>query len=423
MNFDKLIENPVDESPVDRGWGEGPSARYEALAARFRGLFADIRAGAIERELNRGLLHEPVRALATAGFTALRVPEEYGGAGASLPELFQLLVELGQADSNVVQAIRAHLGFVETVLNSSRREWRAHWLRQLASGVLVGPGRSESGEVAQGKYTTRLEQQGGEWRLNGTKFYSTGALYSDWIDVGAHGVDGTAYVVLVRRDDPGVEPLDDWNGFGQRLTSSGTTHYRNVLVAPEQVRLDEERFAYYQAFYQLTHLANAAGIGRAISDETARAVRERTRSFSHGNADVVRHDAQVLDVVGKLRSSAYSAGALVQANAKALERAWQAAQSGDAQRLAHARAIADLEIAQSQDWVFELIIDAAGRLFDALGASSTLTPLGLDRFWRNVRTLATHNPKIYKNRIAGDFAVNGTPAPDQWKIGVVQAAA
>ena len=64
------------DNPIDSGWGEGPSARYDALAGRFRGLFAQIRAGAIERELSRGLLHEPVRALAAAGFTALRVPEE-----------------------------------------------------------------------------------------------------------------------------------------------------------------------------------------------------------------------------------------------------------------------------------------------------------------------------------------------------------
>ncbi|THT99622.1 monooxygenase [Lampropedia puyangensis] len=407
---------------IELGWGEGPSERYESLANRFRGLFSDIRASAVERETQRILPHDQVRTLAKAGFTALRVPIEFGGSGATLPELFNLLIELGEADSNVVQAIRAHLGFVEGLLNSKRTAWRAHWFARVVAGDLVGPGRSETGEVTQGQYATRLVQRAGAWILNGTKFYSTGALYADWIDVGAHGEDGTAYVVLVQRDAVGVEPQDDWNGFGQRLTSSGTTHYRNVAVNPEHIRLDEERPAYYQAFYQLVHLATAVGIGRAISRETAQAVRERTRSFSNGNAARVRDDAQILEVVGKLRSSAYSTGAIVLHTAKSIERVWQAAQAGDAPALQQARAIADLEIAQSQDLVFELIIDAAGRLFDALGASSTLTPLALDRFWRNVRTLATHNPKIYKNRIAGDFAVNGTPAPDQWKIGVVNSA-
>lgn len=405
---------------IASGWGEAPSARYETLARRFRGLLNEIRASAAEREVRRILPHDHVRALASAGFTALRVPQEYCGSGSTLPELFHLLIELGEADSNVAQSLRSHLGFVEQVLNAPRSPWREAWLQRIAQGTLIGPGRSESGDVEQGKRATQLLQIDGRWILRGTKFYSTGVLYADWIDVGATAADGTAQVVLVPRHAPGVEPLDDWNGFGQRLTSSGTTHYRDVEVDSAQIRPDDQRFAYYQTFFQLVHLANAAGIGRAISRETAQAVRERTRSFSNGNAPLVRDDPQVLEVVGRLRAAAYSAGAIVQHNARAIERVWQAAQGDDAAALAQARAIADLEIAQAQGIVFQLVLDASTELFDALGASSTLVPLALDRFWRNVRTLATHNPSIYKTRIAGDFAVNGTPAPDQWAIGVVR---
>lgn len=412
----------TDDVQITAGWGQPPSSRYEALAHRFRPIFDDIRAGAIEREVQRILPHAQVRALARAGFTALRVPVEDGGSGATLPELFNLLIELGEADSNVVQALRSHLGFVEQVLNTRPGEWRSAWLERIAKGTLVGPGRSESGQVEQGKRSTQLLRQDGRWILRGTKFYSTGVLYADWIDVSASAADGKAYAALVERGAPGVDALDDWNGFGQRLTASGTTHYRDVEVDAAQLRPDEERFAYYQAFFQLVHLANAAGIGRALSRETAQAVRERTRSFSNGNADRVRDDPQVLEVVGRLRTAAYAAGALALRNAEAVERTWQAYQLGDAAALEQARATADLEIAQAQDLVFELVQNAATQLFDALGASATLAPLALDRFWRNVRTLATHNPRIYKTRIAGDFAVNGRPAPDQWTIGVAGPA-
>ena len=416
-----LIKAPdmTNTLQISSGWGEGPSARYEALAGRYRELFARIRAGAIEREVSRGLPREAIAELTRTGFTALRVPEAHGGAGATLPELFNLLIELGEADSNVVQAIRAHLGFVEHVLNSPRTEWREGWLRRLGNGTLVGPARSEAGDVEQGRYATHLSQRNGRWRLNGTKFYSTGALYADWIDVGAIGPDGTVQVALVPRAAPGVEIVDDWNGFGQKLTASGTAHFHDVEVAPDQIRSDQEKFVYYQAFYQLVHLANVAGIGRALSGETADAVRVRTRSFSHGNASLVRADPQVLEVVGRLRAAAYGAGAISLQNARALERVWQAVQAGDADLIRHAREIADLEIAQAQSTVFGLVLEASTGLFDALGASSTLVPQGLDRFWRNVRTLANHNPRIYKTRIAGDFAVNGVAAPDQWTIGVV----
>lgn len=407
-------------SSIKTGWGEDPTPRYDALARPFRPLFDEIRAGAIERELERILPGTEVRRLAEAGLTALRVPKEYGGGGASLPELFGVLAELGEADSNLVQSIRAHLGFVEVVLNSPRKAWREKWLRRIADGALIGPGRGETGEVRQGALDTRLSQRDGKWYLDGTKFYSTGLYYADWADVGTTGDDGKSYAVLVSARSEGVDIKDDWNGFGQRLTSSGTTVYKNVVVDADEIRLDEEKFPYSQAFFQLVHLATLTGIGRAASSETAAAVRGRARSFSNGNAARVKHDPQILEIVGRIRSAAYTSGAIVQLTARALERVWQAARTGDAAAVEDARAIADLEIAQSQSIVIDLILKASSEIFDALGASSTLASNGLDRFWRNARTLATHNPRVFKDRIAGDFAVNGVPAPGQWKIGVVQ---
>ena len=41
----------------------------------------------------------------------------------------------------------------------------------------------------------------------------------------------------------------------------------------------------------------------------------------------------------------------------------------------------------------------------------------LDRHWRNARTAASHNPWIYKARIVGDWAVNGTEPLYVWQIG------
>jgi hypothetical protein len=52
-----------------------------------------------------------------------------------------------------------------------------------------------------------------------------------------------------------------------------------------------------------------------------------------------------------------------------------------------------------------------------LGASSAARNLALDRYWRNARTITNHNPRVYRDRIVGDFAVNGTPPPGQYRIG------
>ncbi len=403
---------------IDAAWGAGPTPGYEQLAARFRPLFASLREGAIERERQRRLPIDELAQLKTSGFTAVRVPQAYGGSGISLPELTNLLIELGEADSNLVQALRGHFGFTESILNSRDEARRELWLERLGRGETVGPATGEVGQALQAQQGSRLYLDGEQWRIDGTKFYTTGCLYSDWIDVTVSDYDGKRMFVTVRRTDPGVEVIDDWNGFGQTLTASGTTHLRGVAVDPRNILSNEERFQYSPAFYQLFHLANLAGIGRALSGEVATAVGQRTRSFSHGNGPRVAHDPQVLQVVGSLRGAAYSAGAIVLKTAEAVQRAYVASLSGDTEALEQAVNIAELEIAQAQTIVTDLIVDASSRLFDALSASATLRPHGLDRFWRNARTLASHNPRIYKDRIVGDFAVNGTPPPPQWKIGI-----
>jgi len=70
--------------------------------------------------------------------------------------------------------------------------------------------------------------------------------------------------------------------------------------------------------------------------------------------------------------------------------------------------------------VTSLILDASTVLFDALGASAARRGHGLDRHWRNARTIASHNPRIYHDRIVGDFAVNGTIPGPQAGVGVAR---
>jgi alkylation response protein AidB-like acyl-CoA dehydrogenase len=403
---------------INAAWGAGPSADYEQLAERFRPLFATLREGAVARELERRLPFEEIQLLKASGFTALRVPKAFGGSGVSIPELTNLLIELGEADSNLVQALRGHLGFTESVLNSPNEARRNLWLERIGRGETVGPATGEVGQTPQSQLSSRLYLDGEQWRIDGEKFYTTGSLYSDWIDVAVSDHDGKRVFVTVRRDAHGVEVVDDWNGFGQTLTASGTAYFRQVAVDPRNIVSNEERFQYSPAFFQIIHLANLAGIGRALSGEVANAVAKRTRSFSNGNSSRVAQDPQVLQVVGSLRAAAYSAGAIVLKNAEAIQRAYEAGAHGDAEKLKQAVDIAELEIAQSQTIVSDLVIDASSRMFDAVSASATLRPNGLDRFWRNARTLASHNPRIYKDRIVGDFAVNGTPPPAQWKIGI-----
>ncbi|KAA6167243.1 acyl-CoA dehydrogenase family protein [Pseudomonas veronii] len=391
---------------------------YAALAARFRPIFARIAEGAVERERTRALPFEPIKWLKQAGFGAVRVPVEFGGAGASLPQLFQLLIELAAADSNVTQALRGHFAFVEDRLNAQAFSPQNAWFGRFVAGELVGNAWTEVGDVKIGQVITRISRQGEQWVANGTKFYSTGSLFADWIDLYAQRDDtGADVIAAVRVQQPGVRQSDDWDGFGQRTTGSGTSVFENAVVEDDHLIDFSTRFKYQTAFYQLTLLAVLVGSGQAAVREVAQQVRVRTRVFSHGNAAAVRDDAQVQQVVGKASAQVYTAEAATLRAAQASQRAYVAHFAKDAQAEREANIAAELESAQAQVVIADLVLRATSDLFNALGASAARTSLQLDRHWRNARTAASHNPLIYKERIIGDWEINGTEPPYVWQIG------
>ncbi|MGF6573422.1 alkylation response protein AidB-like acyl-CoA dehydrogenase [Paraburkholderia sp. GAS333] len=414
MTFDRSA--PPAGFVIGDAWGHGTThASQAALPAPALEILRRIRSGSVERELERRLPNEEIGWLRNAGLTALRVPKEYGGHGIGLADFFDFLIKLSEADSNLTQALRAHFGYVEHILTSSP-ERRDVWLPRLAGGAIVGAAWSETGDARQERFSTRLTREAGGWRLNGAKFYTTGSLFADWIHVGASGAQGEPVAVTIDRHAPGVEVVDDWDGMGQRLTASGTSRFTDTPVDPAEIVSEAAPFSYSEAYYQLVHLATLAGIGRAAATDAAAAVAARKRSYSHAPAARPADDPQVLQVIGRLRAHAYSAGAIVAQAARALERAANA-DSGATGNAVALTIEAELEIWQAQTVVSQLILDATAEVFDALGASATLRSAGLDRYWRNARTITSHNPRVYKDRIVGNFAVNGALPPGQWRIG------
>ncbi|GAA3584755.1 acyl-CoA dehydrogenase family protein [Gibbsiella greigii] len=393
-------------------------ADYAQLAQRFRPIFARIAAGALERELTRTLPYEPIRWLKEAGFGTLRIPREKGGYGASLPQLFELLTELAEADSNLPQALRAHFAFVEDRLNQPDSPQRDRWFSRFLDGELVGSGWTEIGAVQLGQVITMVTPHEGAWRLNGEKFYSTGSLFSDWIDVYAERSDnGGAVIAIVNVNQDAVERDDDWDGFGQRTTGSGTTRFNNAHVEAEHLYDFADRFRYQTAFYQHVLLASLAGVGRAVLRDAAAGVRNRRRIYSHGNATLVKDDVQIQQAVGQIASWAYAVEATVLKATASLQRAYEAHVSQDEAQIQAENIAAEVDAAKAQVIASEWVQRAASELFNALGASDTRVSKALDRHWRNARTLSSHNPVIYKARNVGAWEINGSEPTFIWQIG------
>ncbi|RSN82255.1 monooxygenase [Acinetobacter baumannii] len=394
-------------------------AHYEQVAGKFRPIFKRIAEGALAREKDRTLPYEPIQWLKQAGFGAVRVPVAFGGDGVSQKQLFQLLIELAQADSNVVQALRGHFAFVEDRLNAQKTAAQTLWFERFVRGEIVGNAWTEIGQVEIGDVATRVTAaQDGKLRINGQKYYSTGTIFADWIDLFALDETTDQHVIAaVSTQAQGIDIVDDWDGFGQKTTGSGTLTLNNVEIERDHILVFENRFKYQTAFYQVVHLATLAGIAQSAVQTFKREVRQRTRIYSHGNASLVREDAQILQIIGKASAQAYAAQSIALSTAEALDAAYLQHFQNDEQAELDANQRAELVSAQGQVVIAELVLNLSSELFNALGASASSTDKQLDRFWRNARVVASHNPLVYKQKVIGDWEVNQAPLPYVWQIG------
>ncbi|PRB70252.1 acyl-CoA dehydrogenase family protein [Arthrobacter sp. MYb213] len=398
--------------------------RLKQLRERFTPIFEKIAAGAAKRDRSGELPRAEIAELAAAGFGAVRIAESDGGAGATLPELFELFVDLAAADTNIAQALRSHFAFVEDRLISPPGPGRDKWLARFVAGELVGNSWTEIGTVKVGDVITKVTPDGhGGFKINGTKYYSTGSIFADWLDTYAERTDtGKRVIAAVHAHQPGVALAEDWDGFGQRTTGTGTSTFSDASVEEENLIDFDTRFKYQTAFYQQVLLAVLAGSAKAAEREFALELKNRKRTFSHAAANVASEDPQLLQVIGEVSAAAFAATATVERVSNALQGAYDSAlqlQAGliSVEEDEAANDYAELASAQAQVALTPLVLTAITHAFDALAASATSTSKNLDRHWRNARTAGNHNPWVFKARLIGDLAVNGTELPRVWAIG------
>ncbi|WP_242045780.1 MULTISPECIES: acyl-CoA dehydrogenase family protein [unclassified Calothrix] len=202
-----------------------------------------IALGASERDRDRILPFDIIDLIRSSRLGALRIPVAEGGAGSSVRELLEVVIRLGDADPNVAHIVRNHFSVTERILRSQRSERNRRWLKAVVDGAIIGLAateleakRSGGGQVVN----TKLTPDGNGYRLNGKKYYSTGSIYADLIFVRVLAADETNAFILIPLNREGIELVDDWDGFGQRLTGTGTTTFTNVRVEADEVILETD---------------------------------------------------------------------------------------------------------------------------------------------------------------------------------------
>jgi SfnB family sulfur acquisition oxidoreductase len=345
--------------------------------------------------------------LSDAGLLAITVPREFGGAGVRAGTLAEVIAIISAADGSIGQIPQNHFFMLEGLRLVGTAEQKHFFYKGVLSGERLGNALSEIGTKTAQDHATRISKDGPAYRLNGRKFYSTGVLFAHWIAVVANNDEGKSTLAIIPRDSEGVTIVDDWSGFGQRTTGSGTTILENVPVHPFSIvpfHLLFETPSSMGPHAQIMHAAVDQGIARGALEETIRFVRRYTRPWKESGVEHGYEDPHIIAEVGQVKIAVDAAQAL-------LERAGTFVDEAAANPTADTVAAASIAVAEAKVAATDASLFAGSKLIELGGSRSTLAEFNLDRYWRNARTHTVHDPVRWKYRVIGNYWLNGLNPP------------
>ncbi|HTJ90443.1 MAG TPA: SfnB family sulfur acquisition oxidoreductase [Acidocella sp.] len=342
--------------------------------------------------------------LSASGILAITVPREFGGADVSFETVTNVFQRLSAGDPAVTQMTQSHFLFLDAIRQDGTQEQKAFFFGQVLAGARLGNAQAEKGSASALDLQTRLTQDDtGHYRLNGTKYYCTGAILADWLPVAAFDPEERLVLALVPRQEHGVIVSSDWNAMGQRVTFSGTTIFENVAVPENHViqhwRLFD-RPSVFHAYASQLHTAIDIGIAQNALADAVAVVRARGRPRLGAPVSKATEDPHVILRFGQLAAKFHAAEQLLLRAARLLDRATPHLTV----ELAGEAAVA---VAEAKAFSEDVVIEITNEVFALSGASATDNVLNLSRHWRNARTHTVHDANQWRFHSAGNYLLNG----------------
>ena len=405
MTPDSYRSSVIDHLSSGRASGQSavPRIRSDAHAIQIAQWLAESFAEeSAKRDRERQLPYQEIDAFSRSGIWGITVPRAYGGAEVSTSTLAEVVSLISEADSSLGQIPQNHYFMVEVVRWNGSDDQKRFFFEKVLQGARFGNALSERRSKTVAEYQTRIRPTTGGYVVHGEKFYSTGALFADWIVVVAKDPEEYLRVAFVPKDTPGLQVIDDWNSFGQRTTGSGTTILHEVFVPAEFVMPYQKSFdepSPLGPLAQIIHAAVELGLARAAIKETISWIRDRARAWIDSGRESAAEDPLTIYQLGELHVTLHAAEAV-------LYRAGKTVDQVIAEPNPSTLAAASVAVAEAKFLTTEVALAATNKLFELSGTQSTLSTWNLDRYWRNARTHTLHDPVRWKPFIIGNFVLN-----------------
>ncbi len=398
------------------------SSRWAGVADE---VAARLAADVVAREAAGRAPHAEVQLLRDHDLLALLVPAAAGGHGEPWATAFDVVSRVARVDPSIAHVLGYHY------LHS----WRTRLGRRADVVARLDAGTAEHRWLWGGAGNPRdaglqLRPVDGGYLVRGRKFFATGAEVSDRVLATGTVVDAQLpdpsaaqaprkLAFAVRTDTVGITHGGDWTAMGQRVSASGSITFEDALVPEEDVlgpgeQTDPSAPAYpslsvlgFQAMLALLQVSIAEGALAAGSRYTA----TTSRPWATSGVDRAVDDPLVRARYGELASEAMAARALTDAAAAA----WSAATERGWQLTHDERGEVAVRLSAAKVVTTRVALDVTATVFELTGARATSAGTGLDRYWRDARTLTLHDPVSYKALEVGDHLLIGAyPTPSQY---------
>ena len=404
---------PPQTRPVPKLAPRGRAARRirddaEAIAAA-HGLAETFAKSASERDRARRLPWAEMEAYSDSGLLAMTVPKAYGGAEVSAVTLAEVVAVVSAADGSLGQIPQSHFYMVEALRLDAPEPMKLFFFERVLEGDRLGNALSEIGGKHAADYKTYVRRDGEGWRLDGRKFYCTGALFAHWVAcVAVTPGERRRHICFLPRDTtPGLTLVDDWSGFGQKTTGSGTTIFEDIYVPATHVFDHEpafERPTRMGSVAQIMHAAIDVGIARGAFTIGLDHLRKHARPYGASGFDKVADDPHMIATVGDLKVRMIAADAMLERAGEYVDRA--GVEPTEANVVEASIAVAEAKIAGN-----DVALLLGSKLFEMTGTRAVLEAFNLDIYWRNGRTHTLHDPVRWKYHFVGDYWLNGKAPP------------
>lgn len=368
--------------------------------------------GRNQRDQQRLLPFAEIDLFSQKGLGGMRIPKQYGGAFVANKTLAHVFRIINKADSSVGQIPQNQIALLNMIEIMGTEEQKQFIYNEILKGKRLANGGPERNTKDIKTLATTLTFENGRYFVDGEKFYSTGSSFAHWLAIKAIHPEGHVVLTIVDRNAEGVEVIDNWNGFGQRTTSSGTVKLQHVEVDPLLIfdeRLLGNQPSYRGAYSQLMQVAIDVGIAEAAFADTLTAV-QKARPIVDAQVEKASLEHYTLQEVGKSSVLLDAAILLLDEAAEYLDELDQLESVTDEQA-----AKASILVAEAKVYANDAALHISEKLLELGGSRSSLSQHNLDQHWRNARVHTLHDPIRWKLHALGDYYLNHKlPARHAW---------